>query len=200
MLAPIGSDVVLRPHPFAPHLRGRWRRGLWLVPLMVAGLARQTPLRGLELIAIGLGSGGILLAISRRIRLALVDGVIRRTSWWGRTVTCPAAAVADVVELTAFIAWTAPPETWLLFRADEGRTLMRALVSTYRPEEVERFRHALDRPFTRIPRVLTVQEVRREFPGSFHWPWAHYWLTFLFVLVGGFFAAVLVVAIVDAIG
>jgi hypothetical protein len=199
MLALIEPAIVLRPRLFAPHLRVRWRRGLWFIPLAVVGLARQTPVRALEVIAIGLGIGGTMLALSTRIRLTLVGGVIRRTSWYGRKVTCSVAEVADVVELTAVIAWTAPSETWLLFRGADGATLMRALISTYRPEEVERFLDVLDRRVMRIPRILKVREVRREFPGSFHWPWAHYWLTFFFVLLGGFCAAVLVVAVVQAI-
>ena len=91
-----------------------------------------------------------------------------------------------------------PPETWLLFRDAEGETLMRAIVSTYRSEEVEGFLYALDRPFTRLPRILKVGEVRREFPGSFHWPWAHYWFLVFILTVGGIFAAGIVLAIVGA--
>ena len=199
MLAVIEPAIVLRPRPFAPHLRSRWRRSLWYLPLAVVAFARVPPPEGLVLLAAGLGTGAVLWGFSLRIRLALVDSVVRRTGWWGRKVSYPVASIADVVELTAIIAWIGPPETWLLFRDDRGGTIMRAAVSTYPPQEVERFVDALGRPFTRIPRILSVREVRREFPGSFHWPWAHYWLTFFFVLLGGFCAAVFVVAVVRAI-
>ena len=199
MLAVIEPAIVLRPHLFGSHMRSRWRYAYGYLPLLVVSLAREPPRRGLAAIAIGLATGGILLAISARIRLALDGGDIRRTSWWGRNATCPVAAVAEVVDLTADIIWIAPSERWLLFRDADGRTLMRALVSSYRPEEVDGFLNALDRPVARIPGILKVREVRRQFPGSFHWPWAHYWLTFFLVLLGAFCVAILVVGIVDAI-
>jgi hypothetical protein len=176
MLAVIEPTIVLRPHPFAPHLRSRWRRALWYLPLAVLGFARLPPVERLVTLAAGLATGAVIWWFALRIRLALVDGLVRRTSWWGRKVSCAVASIADVVELTAIIAWTGPPETWLLFRDDRGETIMRAAVSSYPPEDVEVFLEALDRPVTRIPRILKVKEVRREFPGSFHWPWAHYWL------------------------
>jgi hypothetical protein len=204
MLAAIEPDVVLRPRPFGAHMRGRWRYGLLYVPAAVFGLARQPPLHALAIAAGGLGLSGIMLAASMRLRLALSDGTIRRTSWWGRTVACPAAAVTSVVQVTAEISWTGPPETWLLFLDADGRTVMRAIVSSYPPDEVQRFLRALDRPTTALPGVLKVGEVRREFPRSFHWPWAHYLLTVFLLMTGGIFLAIvaagIVIAILDSIG
>ena len=67
-----------------------------------------------------------------------MDGTIVRRGLVGpRVVRCPVAAVADVVELTASISWVGPPETWLLFRGADGGTLMRSVVSTYPPDDVE---------------------------------------------------------------
>jgi hypothetical protein len=179
-------------------MRTRWRRGIWFLPTVIIGLSRHSPREGLLIVAAGAGTGLVMLGFSNQLRLALVDGTIRRRGWLWRTVTLPTAAVASVVELHAFISRMGPPEKWLLFLGPDGRTLLRAYIASYPPEEVDRFRAALGVPWTETG-LTTVHEARSAFPGSFRWPWAHYWLSTLGGTVLAFVLLVIGVAIYQSV-
>jgi len=89
-------------------------------------------------------------------------------------------------------------ETWLLFVDGRDRTLLRAYAAFFTPDDLARFRSALDLPWDAVPGLVRPAEARAAFPGSFRWPWAHYWVTTVAVLVAGFLVAVTVMAIVTA--
>jgi hypothetical protein len=86
-------------------------------------------------------------------------------------------------------------ETWLLFLDGAGATLLRAYADYYPPEELSRFRAALALPWERVGTARFAQ-ARRAFPRSFRWPWAHFWLLLLAILMGGWLVPAAVIAAV----
>jgi hypothetical protein len=133
--------------------------------------------------------------------LALVDGTIRRTSWLRRAKSCPLSAVSEVVELP--LVFYRPDlgfhERWLLFVGADRNVLMRAYAGYYAPEAVARFRSALGVPWESVNRAMTPAQARRAVPHAFPWPWAHWALTLLGLLVTAYLVAVIVLAIVYAV-
>jgi hypothetical protein len=191
--------VLIRPRFLGPRFRERLRRGLWFLPLAILGLARKSLKEDLWIV----GGVAVFAVIAyahtalyvARSNLALVDDTIRRRSWLGRSATCSRTAVARVVEIRLRLTrLTGLGETWLLFVDEADRTLLRAYADYYPLEELARFSAALALPWRQVPGTATFAHARREFPGSFRWPWAHVWLVLLAVLVAGWLVAAIVIA------
>jgi hypothetical protein len=199
-----GPNVVIRQKFFGPEFRRRFRHGLWLLPLVGIGFAHgslQTALWSLAgVTAFTVVAYALTAAILGHATLGVVDGTIRRTSWLGGSVSCPRSSVARVVEVSLSFTPLGYGERFLLFLDRNDRTLLRAYAGYYAPEELARFAAALALPWDGFGRRVTAAQARRALPGSFPWPWAHYLLTTLALLVAAYLAAVVVFAIVMAVG
>jgi hypothetical protein len=196
------SNVVIRQRFFGPEFRRRLRYGLWFLPLAAVGLARVSLPTALWLLGGVATSTGVTYSLTAAIlghaTLGIVDGTIRRTSWLRGSVSCPLSFVARVVEMPLTFTPVGYGERFLLFLGRDDETLMRAYAGYYTSEELARFADALAIPWDRVGRTTPAQ-ARRAFPGSFPWPWAHYLLTTLALLVAAYLVAIIVVAIVFAI-
>ncbi len=138
-------------------------------------------------------------AILGHSSLGIVDGTIQRTTWLRGSVSCPRSSVARVVEVPLSFTPLGYGERFLLFLGRDDETLMRAYAGYYAPEELARFAAALAVPWEGFGRRVTPAQARRAFPGSFSWPWAHYLLTTLALLVAAYLVTIVVVAIVMAV-
>jgi hypothetical protein len=196
---PRDRNVVIRARVVGRHVGARWRRNLWFLPLALVNLARVPLSTVLWTVAGAASLSVVCFGLIAQTKLGIVDGMILRRSWVGRSKSCPRSAIARVVELPIVLTRLGLPETWLVFVDEEDRALLRAYSSFFTPADLERFRSALDLPWDSVGGLVTAGQARTAFPGSFRWPWAHYWLTTVAVLVAGFLVAVTVVAIVTAV-
>lgn len=176
----------------------RFRIGLAFLPLATTGAVRE--LRGgasSRLWYLGLLATLVIFAFLARADFFAQTSIrvgrtrVKRTGYLGRSASCPRAAIARVIEVSAITSRVGGiPATSLLFLDSGDRTLLRAYAEYYPAAELARLREALDVSWARLPRVRTFAEMRREISGSFPWTLAHVWLTsalvvLLALLIGG---------------
>jgi len=175
------------------------------LPLAVVGLGRtlsRDPGEALWILA-GVGAFAALayamtFEVLLHARLGIADGEVQRHGLFG-SADVPVGELARVVEATAtFTRWGGIPDRWLFFVDASGRTRLRAYAEFYDVGDLAQLADSLGVPWQQVPGVVSFRELRKQLPGSVPWAWAHYWLSAAGVLVAGFVAAVVVVAIVQA--
>jgi hypothetical protein len=155
-------------------------------------------------IAAGVGAVFVLWVVMSldfyaQTSLGLVGTTIRRTGYFGHTVTRPREKLARVIQVTAVFTRSGEPTAWLLFLDAEDRPFLRAYAQYYSYHDLKRLKTALAVPWVRVSGVHTFLSVRRRYPGSVPWMWAHYWLTALGILAAAYFGAVFVSTLVHAL-
>jgi hypothetical protein len=189
----------IRAAPLGSHMRWRWRLQLWLVPLVIVGLV-QTPVQEAIWILAGAACLGVLsVYLTGQVSLCVSDGMIRRTNWLRRVRAYPTSSLARVVCVRVLLTRFAPSYLWLLFLDSEGRTVFRAYATYYPPRELGLFIAALGLESEFVRETLSAAEVRISYPGSFRWPWAHYWLSVAITLATLFVVSVIVIAVISTI-
>ena len=201
----LDANVVIRQRFFSREFVVRFRRGLFLLPLIVIGLAHG----GGGALLWSLVAVGALVVVAYPLTawivgsssLAVVDGTVRHTSWLRRAKSCPISVLAEVVEIpvTLYRPDLGFRERWLFFVAPDRDVVLHAYAGFYSPQELERFRVALGLPWESADRSMTPAQVRRALPHAFSWPAAHWVLTLLGLLMSAYLVAVLVLAVVYAV-
>ena len=183
---------MIRPRSGGAPDRTRLRFALPLLPIAALGVARHFQgglTSGLWYVA-GVAALGIVALLARadffaQTSIRVGTTYVRRTGYLGRSASCPRAAVAHVVEVSAVASRLGGiPATWLLFLDSRAQTILRAYAEYYPADELARLRETLDVGWDVFPNVRTFAQVRRDIPGSFPWSMAHMWLTIALITLG----------------